>query len=190
MPERLAAPRSTQSSEALKSARRAYIPCVARAHTLHHFHRISTHDGRLLDAAAAPDAARHAVANRSDRMMSQAMSKEMARANTGSSLDTELAKIDALWRAANYLSIGQIYLLDNPLLKKPLAREHIKPRLLGHWGTTPGLNFIYAHLNRVIKQRDLNVMFVTGPGHGGPALLANTWLEGSYPEVRPDVDRD
>ena len=92
----------------------------------------------------------------------------------------ELRHIDGWWRAANYLSVGQIYLLANPLLKEPLSQEHIKPRLLGHWGTTPGLNFVYAHLNRVIRARDLNVLFITGPGHGGPALVANTWLEGSY----------
>src|SRR5271163_4463875 len=88
----------------------------------------------------------------------------------------ELQKINAYWRAANYLSVGQIYLLDNPLLKLPLKLEHIKPRLLGHWGTTPGLNFIYAHINRVIRSRDLNAIFVTGPGHGGPGLVANTYL--------------
>ena len=105
---------------------------------------------------------------------------------TGADLDT----VDAYWRAANYLSAGQIYLLDNPLLAQPLAAEHIKPRLLGHWGTTPGLNFVYAHLNRVIKALDLDVLFVTGPGHGGPALLANTWLEGSYSEVAPSVTMD
>ena len=98
--------------------------------------------------------------------------------------------IHAWWRAANYLSVGQIYLLDNPLLKEPLSLEHIKPRLLGHWGTTPGLNFIYAHLNRVIRARDLDVLFVIGPGHGGPALVANTWLEGSYSELYPDVGQD
>jgi xylulose-5-phosphate/fructose-6-phosphate phosphoketolase len=102
----------------------------------------------------------------------------------------ELAAIDRYWRAANYLAVGQIYLLDNPLLRAPLAPEHIKPRLLGHWGTTPGLNFVYAHLNRIIRTRDTNMMFVTGPGHGGPANLANTWLEGSYSEVYPDVSRD
>jgi xylulose-5-phosphate/fructose-6-phosphate phosphoketolase len=102
----------------------------------------------------------------------------------------ELAVVDAYWRAANYLSAGQIYLLDNPLLAEPLNREHVKPRLLGHWGTTPGLNFVYAHLNRVIRAHDLSVLFVTGPGHGGPALLANTWLEGSYSEVSPGVSRD
>ncbi len=101
-----------------------------------------------------------------------------------------LAKIDAYWRAANYLSVGQIYLYDNPLLKVPLTLEHIKPRLLGHWGTTPGLNFIYAHLNRAIVAHDLSVLFVTGPGHGGPALVANTWLEGTYSEFYPDVTRD
>ena len=86
----------------------------------------------------------------------------------------ELQKIDAYWRAANYLSVGQIYLYDNPLLTQPLKIEHIKPRLLGHWGTTPGLNLIYAHLNRVIQKRDLNMMFVTGPGHGAPGIVANT----------------
>ena len=101
-----------------------------------------------------------------------------------------LARIDAYWRAANYLSVGQIYLYDNPLLKKPLRAEHIKPRLLGHWGTTPGLNFIYVHLNRLIKQRDLNVIFITGPGHGGPALVANTYLEGTYSEIYPDISQD
>ncbi len=101
-----------------------------------------------------------------------------------------LHKIDAYWRAANYLSVGQIYLYDNPLLKVPLAPEHIKPRLVGHWGTTPGLNFIYVHLNRVIQQHDLNVLYVTGPGHGGPALVANTWLEGSYSECYPDVSQN
>ncbi|WP_158888131.1 phosphoketolase family protein [Amycolatopsis anabasis] len=104
--------------------------------------------------------------------------------------EAELSQVDALWRAANYLSAGQIYLLDNPLLTEPLRPEHVKPRLLGHWGTSPGLNFLYAHLNRVIGAHGLNVLFVTGPGHGGPALLANTWLEGSYPEVAPEVPQD
>ena len=102
----------------------------------------------------------------------------------------ELALIDAYWRAANYLSVGQIYLYDNPLLKKPLTRAHIKPRLLGHWGTTPGLNFIYAHLNRVINEYDLSVMYITGPGHGGPGLVANAYLEGTYSEVYPNVSQD
>src|SRR5204863_5164845 len=92
----------------------------------------------------------------------------------------ELHRIDAYWRAANYLSAGQIYLLDNPLLREPLRPEHIKPRLLGHWGTTPGLNFLYAHLNRVISQRQRHVLYVAGPGHGGPGLVGNTWPEGSY----------
>src|SRR5947207_4112832 len=101
-----------------------------------------------------------------------------------------LAKINAYWRAANYLSVGQIYLYDNPLLKVPLALEHIKPRLLGHWGTTPGLNFIYTHLNRVIVAHDLSVLFVTGPGHGGPALVASTYLEGTYSEIYPAVPQD
>jgi len=99
----------------------------------------------------------------------------------------QLRLIDAWWRAANYLSVGQIYLLDNPLLKEKLKLEHIKPRLLGHWGTTPGQNFLYVHLNRVIKARDLNMIYVSGPGHGGPGLVANTWLEGTYSEVYPHV---
>ena len=98
--------------------------------------------------------------------------------------------IDAYWRAANYLSVGQIYLLDNPLLREPLRPEHIKPRLLGHWGTTPGLNFLYAHLNRVIKARDLDAIYVIGPGHGGPATVANAYLEGTYSEVFPNITRD
>jgi xylulose-5-phosphate/fructose-6-phosphate phosphoketolase len=102
----------------------------------------------------------------------------------------EVGRIDAYWRAANYLSVGQIYLLDNPLLTEPLVAEHVKPRLLGHWGTTPGLNLVYAHLNRVITSRDLTAIYVTGPGHGGPALLANTWLEGTYSEIYPAVPRD
>jgi len=102
----------------------------------------------------------------------------------------ELERIDAYWRAANYLSVGQIYLLDNPLLREPLRIEHVKPRLLGHWGTTPGLNFVYAHMNRAIRRHDLDMIFVTGPGHGGPALVANTYLEGTYSEVYPAVSRD
>ncbi|MFZ3014182.1 MAG: phosphoketolase family protein [Nitrospira sp.] len=102
----------------------------------------------------------------------------------------QLNKLDAYWRAANYLSVGQIYLYDNPLLKKPLARTHIKPRLLGHWGTTPGLNFIYVHLNRIITQHDLNMIYIAGPGHGGPGLVANAYLEGTYSEVYPDVSQD
>lgn len=101
-----------------------------------------------------------------------------------------LHKMDAYWRAANYLAVGQIYLLNNPLLREPLTIEHVKPRLLGHWGTTPGLNFIYAHLNRIIKRDDLNVLYVAGPGHGGPGLVANTWLEGSYSEFYPNIARD
>jgi xylulose-5-phosphate/fructose-6-phosphate phosphoketolase len=99
-------------------------------------------------------------------------------------------RIDATWRAANYLSVGQIYLLANPLLREPLRVEHVKPRLLGHWGTTPGLNFVYAHANRVIRERGLDAIFVCGPGHGGPGVVANTWLEGTYSEVYPSVSRD
>jgi xylulose-5-phosphate/fructose-6-phosphate phosphoketolase len=102
----------------------------------------------------------------------------------------ELARIDAWWRAANYLSVGQIYLMDNPLLREPLRAEHVKPRLLGHWGTTPGLNFVYAHLNRAIAQRDLDMIYVIGPGHGGPGLVASSYLEGSYTETYPDITLD
>jgi xylulose-5-phosphate/fructose-6-phosphate phosphoketolase len=102
----------------------------------------------------------------------------------------DLKQLDRYWRAANYLSVGQVYLLDNPLLREPLRPEHIKPRLLGHWGTTPGLNFIYAHLNRVIRARDLNVIYICGPGHGGPGMVANTYLEGSYSEIYPDIGCD
>lgn len=102
----------------------------------------------------------------------------------------ELARIDRYWRAANYISVGQIYLLDNPLLREPLKAEHVKPRLLGHWGTTPGLNFIYAHLNRIIRNADLDMIYICGPGHGGPGMVANTWLEGSYSEIYPDVPLD
>jgi len=101
-----------------------------------------------------------------------------------------LQRLDAYWRAANYLSVGQIYLLDNPLLKEPLRPEHIKPRLLGHWGTTPGQNFIYVHLNRLIRERDLNIVYVSGPGHGGPAVVGNTYLEGTYTEFYPEVTQD
>ena len=104
--------------------------------------------------------------------------------------EKELEKINAYWRAANYLSVGQIYLMDNPLLKKPLEIDHVKPRLLGHWGTTPGLNFIYVHLNRIIKAWDLDMIYIAGPGHGGPALVANVWLEGTYSEYYPDVSYD
>ena len=102
----------------------------------------------------------------------------------------ELDAIDAWWRAANYLSVGQIYLLGNPLLAEPLRPEHVKPRLLGHWGTTPGLNLIYAHLNRVIRNQDLNVIYVCGPGHGGPGMVANTYLEGTYSELYPGITQD
>ncbi len=114
-----------------------------------------------------------------------------AAARVAGPLDAELLrKMDAWWRAANYLSVGQTYLYDNPLLKKPLRKEDVKPRLLGHWGTTPGLNFIYVHLNRIIKLHDLDMMYIIGPGHGGPGIVANTWLEGTYSEVYPDISQD
>ena len=104
--------------------------------------------------------------------------------------DKERALMDAYWRAANYLSVGQIYLYDNPLLKQSLTKDHIKPRLLGHWGTTPGLNFIYVHLNRLIRKHDLDMIYITGPGHGGPGLVANAYLEGTYSEVYPNISPD
>src|SRR6516162_5875597 len=114
-----------------------------------------------------------------------------AAATTNGHLEPDLLrKMDAWWRAANYLSVGQIYLEDNPMLKTPLKKEHIKPRLVGHWGTTPGLNFIYVHLNRLIKERDLNMIYIIGPGHGGPGIVANNWLEGTYTEVYPNMAQD
>src|SRR3712207_7056893 len=109
----------------------------------------------------------------------------------GTALDDEtLAQLDAWWRTANYLSVGHIYLLDNPLLRRRLSRDDVKPRLLGHWGTTPGLNFMYAHLNRAITTRRLDAMYVMGPGHGGPGPVAAAWLEGTYSDVYPDVSQD
>ena len=118
------------------------------------------------------------------------MKPDYAETAQGALSPDSLRKLDAYWRAANYLSVGQIYLYDNPLLRAPLKLEHLKPRLLGHWGTTPGLNFIYAHLNRIIKQYDLDMIYVTGPGHGGPAVVANTYLEGTYSELYPNVSQD
>src|SRR5271170_3022681 len=102
----------------------------------------------------------------------------------------QLQKMDAYWRAANYLSVGQIYLWDNPLLKQPLTIAHVKHMLLGHWGTTPGQNFIYVHLNRIIKKYDLNMIYVSGPGHGGPAIVGNVYLEGTYSEIYPNISED
>src|SRR5918911_2851437 len=102
----------------------------------------------------------------------------------------DLRRLDAYWRAANYLSVGQIYLLDNPLLREPLTPEHVKPRLLGHWGTTPGLNFLYVHMNRAIRGRSLSAIYVTGPGHGGPGLVAGAYLDGTYSEVYPHIGRN
>ncbi len=126
-----------------------------------------------------------------NRIQTQLQHPEVLNENFAGPLSSEeLHRINAYWRAANYLSVGQIYLMDNPLLKEALRLEHIKPRLLGHWGTTPGLNFIYAHLNRVIKICDLNIIYITGPGHGGPGLVANTYLEGTYSEVYPDITQD
>jgi len=102
----------------------------------------------------------------------------------------ELRRMNAYWRAANYLSVGQIYLYDNPLLREPLKIEHVKRRLLGHWGTTPGLNFVYAHINRLIKKHDLNAIYLAGPGHGGPGLVANRYFEGTYTQFSPDLTQD
>jgi xylulose-5-phosphate/fructose-6-phosphate phosphoketolase len=119
---------------------------------------------------------------KSDRTFSTVTGRPLSKA--------ELARIDKWWRAANYLSVGQIYLMGNPLLREPLVPEHVKPRLLGHWGTTPGLNFVYAHLNRAIVQRDLEMMYIIGPGHGGPGLVASAYLEGTYSEVYPNIGRD
>src|SRR5690606_26382207 len=113
-----------------------------------------------------------------------------ADANPGPLEDATLEQIDAWWRAANYLSVGQIYLLNNPLLRTTLRKEDVKPRLLGHWGTTPGLNFLYAHMNRAIAERELNAFYLTGPGHGGPGLVANTYLEGTYSETYPEITQD
>ena len=121
--------------------------------------------------------------------MAQTMTKRQG-ARTAALSDAELKKLDALWRASNYLSVGQIYLLDNPLLRRPLTREDVKPRLLGHWGTVPGLNLIYTHLNRVIRQYDANIIYLIGPGHGGPGIVAHTYLEGTYSEIYPNVSQD
>ena len=115
-------------------------------------------------------------------------STDVTPASSASPAGLEL--VDAYWRAANYLSVGQIYLLDNPLLREPLQAEHVKPRLLGHWGTTPGLNLLYAHMNRVIRERGIRAMYVTGPGHGGPGLVANAYLEGTYSEVYSSIGQD
>src|SRR6266853_2764342 len=122
--------------------------------------------------------------------MTKTRAQEDLVAKAGPLDEEELQKIDRYWRAANYLSVGQIYLRDNPLLREPLKLEHTKPRLLGHFGTTPGLNFIYVHMNRVIKKNDLNAIYVTGPGHGGPGIVANTYLEGSYTEFYPTITQD
>src|SRR5512143_906983 len=149
--------------------RNAAIACAATFQMFPNFHRLkgSCHGGMIMNKREQSDSPETTV--------------------TGPLNAYELRIMDAYWRAANYLSVGQIYLLDNPLLKEPLTLQHVKSRLLGHWGTTPGLNFIYAHLNRMIKARDLSMIFITGPGHGGPGLLANTWLEGSYSEFYSSV---
>src|ERR1044072_7515720 len=117
-------------------------------------------------------------------------SPDRRKAVAGALAKDELGKLDAYWRALNYLAVGQIYLLDNPLLETPLKREHIKPRLLGHWGTSPGLNMLCVHLNRVIKKDDLNMIYIIGPGHGGPSLVAHAYLEGTYSEVYPEISQD
>jgi xylulose-5-phosphate/fructose-6-phosphate phosphoketolase len=106
------------------------------------------------------------------------------------SSDAELDALIAYWQTANYLTVAQIYLCDNPLLREPLTRDHIKPRLLGHWGTSPGLNLVYAHMNRLIRREDADILYIAGPGHGGPALVANVYLEGTYSEIYPQVSTD
>ena len=117
--------------------------------------------------------------------------KNAKQVNKTNTLTPELLhQMDAYWRAANYLSVGQIYLYDNPLLKRPLTLADVKHMLLGHWGTTPGQNFIYVHLNRIIKKYDLNMIYVSGPGHGGPAVVGNTYLEGTYSEIYPNISQD
>src|SRR5215813_15089709 len=109
----------------------------------------------------------------------------------GSPLSPEsLERMNAYWRATNYLSVGQIYLMDNPLLREPLRPEHVKPRLLGHWGTTPGLNILYTHLSRIIGERQREIIYITGPGHGGPGIVANTWMEGTYSEIYPNMPQN
>src|SRR4051812_46362200 len=118
------------------------------------------------------------------------MSTTLPSPQEASARTDELNRLDAYWRAANYVSVGQIYLCANPLLREPLVLDHVKPRLLGHWGTTPGLNFIYAHMNRVIRARDLDAIYIAGPGHGGPGVVANVYLEGTYSEVYPLITRD
>src|SRR5512137_547013 len=125
-----------------------------------------------------------------DGAMPKTLTQEDLVARAGPLTQEESANIDRYWRGANYLSVGQIYLRDNPLLREPLKLEHAKPRLLGHWGTTPGLNFIYVHMNRVIKKNDISAIYVTGPGHGGPSLVAHAYLEGTYTEVYPNISQD
>src|SRR4029450_10223244 len=127
---------------------------------------------------------------RSPAMATKTTAPSETRQNPAPLSASELKAIDAYWRASNYLSVGQIYLYGNPLLKKPLTKEHIKPRLLGHWGTTPGLNFIYVHLNRMIRKYDLDMIYIAGPGHGGPALVAQSYLEGTYSEYYPSISQD
>src|SRR6516225_8650916 len=146
----------------------------ARHHIVATGTTIENRDGLTASAVEGPSMTK----KRKEAIMANALSER------------ERTLMDAYWRAANYLSVGQIYLYDNPLLKRSLTKDHIKPRLLGHWGTTPGLNFIYVHLNRVIKKYDLDMIYITGPGHGGPGLVANAYLEGTYSEVYPNITRD
>ncbi len=157
--------------------------------TTHHNVMMQVAGCRLLNLVAAGPHERlsnHSFTCGDPRMADTDAARDGARPLTRDALQ----RMDAYWRAANYLSIGQIYLMGNPLLREPLRREHIKPRLLGHWGTTPGLNFIYVHLNRMIVEHDLNMIYVTGPGHGGPGLVANTYLEGTYSEFYPNIPQN
>jgi xylulose-5-phosphate/fructose-6-phosphate phosphoketolase len=174
----LAAPRDAASPRRDCGARRPRPWCRAAVHPL---------DGSTTAPAARRRALR--VSTRAPAAHRVPSTARM-RAPHAPATDQDLERLDAYWRAANYLSVGQIYLMDNPLLREPLRMEHVKPRLLGHWGTTPGLNLVYAHLNRVIRQRDLGMLYVCGPGHGGPGMVANTYLEGTYSELYPDVSED
>src|SRR5262249_20918729 len=150
--------------------------------------RIAAEDSRGINRRAAKDPRRTPMAP----VITKAKRKtaDGGKAVAGPLSAEELRKMDAYFRALNYLSVGQIYLLDTPLLKEPLKREHIKPRLLGHWGTSPGLNILCVHLNRVIKRDDLNMIYIIGPGHGGPSMVAHAYLEGTYSEVYPNISED
>ena len=152
-----------------------------------HNHRTHEMNQTQSNEATTPASGAKAPASKLDPIKGSASPAKISPTSVSPDL---LKKMDAWWRAANYLNIGQIYLMANPLLREPLKREQIKPRLLGHWGTSPGLNLVYVHLNRLINQYDLNVVYMAGPGHGGPALVANVYLEGTYTEHFPHITQD